>query len=84
MSYINAVLRTLDDHFGMEKLWQPIGIAPAQVELELSIYDKGEYHALVFPCLREGSGWRDMRTNRAVLLEPTHWRLWGAKEREQL
>ncbi len=36
----------------MVKVWQPIATAPAQVELELSIYDKGEYHALVFPCQR--------------------------------
>jgi len=32
----------------------------AHVELELSIYDKGEYHALAFPCQRDGSGWHTM------------------------
>ena len=31
------------------KVWQPIATVPAHVEVELSIYDKGEYHALVFP-----------------------------------
>jgi hypothetical protein len=51
-------------------------MAPAHIELELSIYDKGEYHALVFPCLREGLGWRDVVANRSVLVEPTHWRPW--------
>ena len=60
----------------MEKVWQPIAAAPAHAELELSIYHKGEYHALAFPCQRDGSGWRDVRANRSVLLEPTHWRLW--------
>lgn len=63
----------------MAKEWQPIATAPAHVELELSIYDKGEYHALAFPCRRDGSGWRDVRINRLMPLEPTHWRLWDSK-----
>jgi hypothetical protein len=59
----------------MEKVakWQPIATASASAELELSIYDKGEYHALAFPSRREGSGWRDVRANRFFLLEPSHW-----------
>ena len=56
--------------------WKPIATAPADAELELSIYDKGEYHALVFPCRRDGRGWHDVRANRSMPLEPTHWRLW--------
>jgi len=59
--------------------WKPIATAPADAELELSIYDQGEYHALVFPCRRDGSGWRDVRVNRSVPLELTHWRLWDRK-----
>ena len=55
---------------------KPIATAPENVELELSIHDDGEYHALVFPCQRDGSGWRDVRAKRPVLLKPTHWRLW--------
>ena len=62
----------------MEKVsdWKPIATAPADAALELSIYDEGEYHALVFPCRREGSRWRDVGANRLMLLEPTHWRPW--------
>ena len=56
--------------------WRPIGTAPADADLELSVYDRGEYHALVFPCRRDGSGWRDMRANRHIPLQPTHWRRW--------
>ena len=63
----------------MEKVWHPIETAPAGVEVELSIYDKSEYHALVFPCQRDGSGWVDVRTRRPMPLEPTHWRLWDRK-----
>jgi hypothetical protein len=59
--------------------WKPIATAPADTELELSIYDQGEYHALVFPCRRDGSGWRDVRANHSVPLELTHWRLWELK-----
>jgi hypothetical protein len=33
-----------------------------------------EYHALVFPCRRDGSGWRDVRANQPLPLQPTHWR----------
>jgi hypothetical protein len=64
----------------MEKVsdWRPIATAPVSVELELSAYDKGEYHALAFPCRREGSGWRDVRANRFFLLEATHWRYWDS------
>jgi len=63
----------------MEKVWQPIATAPAHVDLELSIYDKGEYHALAFPCRRDGSGWHDVQTNRPMPLELTHWRFWDRK-----
>ena len=53
--------------------WKPISTAPADTDLELSIYDQGEYHVLVFPCRRDGSGWRDV--DRHMPLNPTHWRV---------
>ena len=58
--------------------WQPIAIAPANAKLELSFYDKGQYHTLTFPCRRDGSGWRDVRTSRSIEVTPTHWRLWNS------
>ena len=60
--------------------WKPIATAPADLELELGIYDKGEYHALVFPCRRDGLGWRDVEANLPLLLEPTHWRPWKEEQ----
>jgi len=62
----------------MEKVadWKPIATAPVDADLELSIYEDGEYHALVFPCRRDGSGWRDMSANRPLPLLLTHWRPW--------
>jgi len=57
--------------------WKLIGTAPPDADLELSIYDEGEYHALVFPCRRDGLGWRDVGANRLMPLQPTHWRPWG-------
>lgn len=60
----------------MEKVWHPIATAPAEVDLELSIYDNGGYHALAFPCRRDGLEWRDVRARRSMSLEPTHWRVW--------
>ena len=58
------------------------GVCPlsAEVDLELSIYDEGEYHALVFPYRRDGSGWRDVSANRNMSLQPTHWRLWDRRQ----
>jgi hypothetical protein len=56
--------------------WSPIATAPADVALELCIYDSGEYHALAFPCRRNGVGWSDVRLNKMVPIRPTHWRLW--------
>jgi len=61
--------------------WKPIATAPANIELELSVYENGEYHTLVFPCQRDGSGWLDLRTNRHFSFEPTHWRPWGTEPR---
>ena len=65
----------------MEKVsdWKPIAMAPVGADLELSVYEEGEYHALVFPCRRDGSGWRDVSANRDMPLKPTHWRLWRHK-----
>ena len=61
-------------------VWRPIKTAPADVDLELGVYDKGEYHAVVFPCRRDGLGWRDVRANRPMPLRPTHWRWWRHKQ----
>ena len=67
----------------MEKEWHPIATVPAQVRLELSIYDKSEYHALAFPCGVDDSGCRGARTNRLIPVQPTHWRLWDVKADRQ-
>jgi hypothetical protein len=47
----------------MEKVshGRPITTAPADADLELSLYDEGEYHVLVFPCRRDGSSCCDVR-----------------------
>ena len=60
----------------MLRKWQPIETVPANAEVELSFYDNGQYHALVFPCRRDGSGWCDVKTGRIIDVKPTHWRLW--------
>ena len=64
--------------------WRPIVTAPADADLEVSIYDNGEYHALVFPCRRDGVGWRDVSANRFMPLKPTHWRPWRRPRPEAL
>jgi hypothetical protein len=56
--------------------WQPIAIAPFDRELQLSVIEKGEVYALVFPCRRGGNGWVHAKTGQPVFVEPTHWRSW--------
>jgi hypothetical protein len=57
--------------------WQPISSAPFDQDLELSVIEANETHALVFPCRRMANGWFNMKMNSPVLVNPTHWRLWG-------
>lgn len=58
--------------------WLPIASAPEAQDLRLSVVDKGEIHALVFPCRRRGPDWIDALTGRRVNVNPTHWQLWPA------
>jgi hypothetical protein len=57
--------------------WSPITTAPGCVELELCVQDGGEYYRLAFPSRHNGVGWSDVRLNKMVPINPTHWRLWG-------
>lgn len=56
--------------------WQAIDTAPYGSELRLSVIEKGEVHALAFPCWRTGDGWLNCLTNKLVAIQPTHWRNW--------
>jgi hypothetical protein len=58
-------------------LWQPISIAPFDLDLELAVRDGGELHALVFPCRRTLGGWVKAATKERVCVNPTHWRHWS-------
>lgn len=58
--------------------WEPILTAPCHRDLQLSVIDGGEVHALAFPCRKENGGWVDALTGRGVLVDPTHWREWTA------
>jgi hypothetical protein len=56
--------------------WQTIATAPADRDLELSVIEAGEVHALVFPCRRAAIGWINASTKSRVAVNPTHWRPW--------
>jgi hypothetical protein len=56
--------------------WQPISSAPFDQDLELSVIEANETHALVFPCRRIANGWLNVKMNSQVFVDPTHWRLW--------
>jgi hypothetical protein len=56
--------------------WQPISTAPFEHDLQLSVIEQGEVHALAFPCRRTANGWMDAATRKPVSVDPTHWREW--------
>lgn len=55
--------------------WQPIGSAPFDRDLQLSVIEGDEVHSLVFPCRRTVWGWVN-RTGERVEVSPSHWRDW--------
>ena len=57
--------------------WQPISSAPFDRDLELSVIEKAEIYALVFPCRRTQAGWVEPKTGQPVFVDPTHWRVWS-------
>jgi hypothetical protein len=56
--------------------WRPISSAPLEQDIELSVIEGNEVHALVFPCRRTARGWFNASVKSAVLVRPTHWRPW--------
>jgi hypothetical protein len=59
--------------------WHPISNAPFDEDLKLSVIERSEVHALVFPCRRTPRGWINAMTKATVLVTPTHWRPWPGK-----
>jgi hypothetical protein len=60
--------------------WQPISTAPFDQDVELSVIEANEAHALVFPCRRTAMGWVNMTMRSPLFVEPTHWRPWDHRE----
>jgi hypothetical protein len=58
-------------------MWQIITSAPQDRDLELAVIDKGDTHALAFPCRRAGDGWINALTHARIDVHPTHWRPWA-------
>lgn len=56
--------------------WNPIASVPFNRDLELSVIERGEVHALTFSCRRTDGGWINAETKRQVEVRPTHWREW--------
>ncbi|HEY2228280.1 MAG TPA: hypothetical protein VGI22_11205 [Xanthobacteraceae bacterium] len=56
--------------------WIPIASAPFDQELELSVIEENEVHALLFPCRRTARGWVNASIKASVSVRPTHWRPW--------
>jgi hypothetical protein len=57
-------------------MWKPISSAPFECDVELSVWEGGQQHALIFPCRQFLGGWMDAKTKRRVEVHPTHWRFW--------
>lgn len=61
-------------------MWEPISTAPFDRDLELAVVEKGEAHALVFPCRRLLHGWVNAETGQQIEVHPTHWQEWQKSE----
>jgi len=64
--------------------WQPIDTAPFGQDLQLSVIENGEVHALVFPCRRSEGGWLRGLTRQLISIRPTHWRHWQVTAEREL
>lgn len=56
--------------------WLPIALAPDDCFLELGHPRVAGIEALGFPCRRKSGVWYNVWTDEAVLVHPTHWRIW--------
>jgi hypothetical protein len=63
--------------------WHPIASAPFGIDLELSVIERSEAHALLFPCRRALHGWINAATKSTVQVAPTHWREWDRRSTAQ-
>ncbi|UVO39934.1 hypothetical protein KUL72_17010 [Bradyrhizobium arachidis] len=59
--------------------WLPIQIAPDDCDLELGRPHKSGILPLTFPCRRKGGVWFNVWANEAVLISPSHWRVWRSR-----
>ena len=60
------------------KDWKPIASAPFDRDIQVSVIEKGEVHALVVPSRRTQHGWLRASTREQLFIDPTHWREWPA------
>ncbi|PIS99495.1 hypothetical protein TSA1_01005 [Bradyrhizobium nitroreducens] len=56
--------------------WLPIQIAPDECDLELGRLHKTGVLPLPFPCRRRSGVWFNVWADEAVLISPSHWRIW--------
>ncbi|WP_247967629.1 hypothetical protein [Bradyrhizobium sp. 195] len=56
--------------------WRPIQIAPDECELELGRRRKTGILPWSFPCRRRSGVWFNAWADEAVLISPSHWRIW--------
>jgi len=61
-------------------MWQRIGTAPFDIEIELAVIDHDGPHALVFPCRRALRAWIKAETAESIAVRPTHWRPWNGTQ----
>ena len=60
------------------KEWHPTAFAPFDRDIQVSVIEKSEVHALVVSCRRTQSGWV-RSTGEQLFIDPTHWREWIAE-----
>ena len=60
-----------------QTIWEGIGSAPFERDLEIAVIERDHVHPLVFACRRVLNGWVRAQTNERITVNPTHWRPWN-------
>ena len=74
---VDGSLYQNDQRYVLPEKWLPVSIAPSDIDLEVSVMDRGDVHALVFPVRKSGTDWVDASTKKLIDIAPTHWCKWN-------
>jgi len=76
-----TLLDTTRQHRSETRVWQSVGSAPANTDLELRVQHGDVIYVLPFACRRTDDRWLNCEMNVPLAVKPLEWRNWDATER---